>query len=203
MTTLVIPTTALAVKSPLQGHWTYSDWEKLPADGNRYEIIDGVLYVSTAPSLFHQWIVQQFYDLVGAPAKRAKLGVPFFAPVGVIMPNCDPVQPDFVFVLASNLSILKDRRIMGVPDLIVEALSPGTAAYDEDVKLKAYANAGVAEYAVIDPEKLTPRLYTLEKVSKYSAPREYSNEDIMSFSCLPTITLRVGDLFANAPDTSL
>jgi hypothetical protein len=44
MTTLVIPTDAPAVVGPSQGRWTYADWEGLPDDGNRYEIIDGVLY---------------------------------------------------------------------------------------------------------------------------------------------------------------
>jgi hypothetical protein len=44
MTTLVIPTEAPAVPGPPQGQWTYADWEDLPDDGNRYEIIDGVVY---------------------------------------------------------------------------------------------------------------------------------------------------------------
>ena len=55
MTSLAIPTeTALPVAGPPQGRWTNADWEALPSDGNRYEIIDGVLYMTTAPSNFHQ-----------------------------------------------------------------------------------------------------------------------------------------------------
>ena len=53
MTALVLPTDAPAVPGPPQGQWTYVDWETLPDDGNRYEIIDGVLYMTTAPSSFH------------------------------------------------------------------------------------------------------------------------------------------------------
>jgi len=53
MTALVIPTEAPAVPGPPQGQWTYADWEALP-DGNRYEFIDGVVDMTTAPSSFHQ-----------------------------------------------------------------------------------------------------------------------------------------------------
>jgi hypothetical protein len=60
MTALVLPTDAPAVPGPPQGQWTYADWEELPDDGNRYEIIDGVLYMTTAPSSFHQWIVNRY-----------------------------------------------------------------------------------------------------------------------------------------------
>ena len=59
MLTLAIPTDAPAVTGPPQGHWTYADWERLPDDGNRYEIIEGVLYVSDAPNYDHQFTVMQ------------------------------------------------------------------------------------------------------------------------------------------------
>jgi hypothetical protein len=48
----------LALRS-LGADWSRERWEQLPADGNRYEVIDGVLYVSTSPSLFHQWVIRQ------------------------------------------------------------------------------------------------------------------------------------------------
>jgi hypothetical protein len=44
-----------AVVGPPQSEWTAADWEALPEDGNRYEIIAGVLYMTTSPSLFHEW----------------------------------------------------------------------------------------------------------------------------------------------------
>jgi len=96
---LPVPTDAPAVKGPRQGDWTRSDWETLPEDGNRYEIIEGVLYMSTAPSFFHQWITKRLYRLVGIPAEDQGLALCIWAPIGVFMPGCDPVQPDFVVVL--------------------------------------------------------------------------------------------------------
>ena len=204
MATLVIPTNANTVKGPPQGQWTYDDWLNLPHDdGNRYEIIYGHLYMTTAPSSFHQWILQQLYDLVGSPAKSQGLAYPFFAPIGVIMPGADPVQPDFVLVLKERADIIRERRIMGVPDLIVEVMSPGSTTYDEHVKREAYAKAGVPEYAIIDPAARQVTVYRLDEPSKFHEPDIFAAEDALAFNCLPTISFTVGDLFEGAPDTTL
>jgi Uma2 family endonuclease len=82
MTALIVPTDAPAVAGPPQGHWTYADWETLPDDGNRYEVIDGVLYMTTAPSTFHQWIVKRLERYIGIPLEDQGLGVGF--PVVVV-----------------------------------------------------------------------------------------------------------------------
>ena len=203
MTALVLPTDAPAVPGPPQGHWTYANWEELPDDGNRYEIIDGVLYMTTAPSSFHQWIVNRLERHITIPAEDQGLAFGFPAPVGVIMPGCDPVQPDFVVVLTSRKSIFRQRRIRGVPDLVVEILSRGTKTYDQQVKLDAYARAGVPEYAIIDPSARTLSHFRLEAPGRYASPHVYGEAEVASFDCLPTISVPVGDLFAGAPDTTL
>ncbi len=204
MITLPILTAAgYSVRGPAQGNWTHADWEQLPDDGNRYEIIEGVLYMTTAPSFFHQWIIRRFDQYVGIPAEQQGLGFAATAPVGVLMPGCDPVQPDFVLVLKQNAAIIHDRRIRGVPDLIVEVISPGSSDYDEGVKLDAYAKAGVPEYVVVDPAARKLRLYALAAPGKFAEPREYGEGDSLSFACLPDISLKVSDLFANAPDTTV
>ncbi len=203
MTTLVIPTEeAYAVAGPRQGQWTYADWERLPDDGNRYEVIEGYLYITTAPSNFHQWIVQQLIELVGIPAKQQGLGFGFAAPIGVLMPGAEPVQPDYVVVLQNNVHIIHGGRIRGVPDLIVEVLSPGSVAYDQGVKLKAYERAQVPEYAVIDPAARTLTHYRLSE-GEYDEPQVFAEDDTITFDALPTITVPIAQLFAGAPDTTL
>jgi Uma2 family endonuclease len=203
MVTLVIPTDAASVKGPPQGQWTYADWETLLDDGNRYEVIDGVLYMSSAPSYFHQWIIKRLYRFWGARVEDEGLAYADFAPVGVLMPGCEPVQPDFVLVLAARKAIIHDRRIRGVPDLIVEVLSPGNSDFDKEVKLAAYASAGVPEYGIIDPAERTLSLYALQKPGTYHEPRIFNEGDSVTFACLPTIPLEMSQLFADAPDTSL
>lgn len=202
MPTLVIPTDAPVVAGPAQGRWRYADWETLPDDGQRYEIIGGVLYVTTAPSNFHQWIVASLMYEIGAPAREQRLAYLLPAPVGVLMPGCDPVQPDIVIVLQEHASIIHDRRIRGVPDLIVEVLSPSNAAYDLQIKLTAYAAAGLPEYAIVDPAARTLTRYRLEAPGRYQIAAVAGEGDTVAFDCLPTIRLAVAALFAGAPDTT-
>jgi Uma2 family endonuclease len=204
MRALVVATDAPTVVGPPQGRWTHAEWETLPHDdGNIYEIIDGVLYMTTAPSNFHQWIQQRLYRYLGIPAEDEGLGYAFTAPIGLLIPGCDPVQPDFVFVRQPNASIIRDRRIRGVPDLIAEILSPNNVVYDTQVKLLAYALAGVPEYAIIDPRSRSLDRYKLHSPGRYDGPQTYREADVVHFDCLPTIGLPVGNLFAGAPDTSL
>lgn len=203
MTALVVATDAPLVLGPAQGHWSYADWERLPAEGRRYEIIDGVLYMTTAPSTFHQWIIRRLERYIGIPAEDGQLAYCFPAPIGVLMAGCDPVQPDYVLVLHARSAIIRNGRIRGVPDLIVEVISPGSRAYDERIKLQAYAAAGVPEYAIIDPQTRSLSWYRLEAPGRYAAPIIATADESVTFACLPTIMLRVGDLFSGAPDVSL
>jgi Uma2 family endonuclease len=190
------------VNGPPQGQWTARDWENLPDDGNRYEIIKGVLYYSDVPSAFHQWIIGRLLKSVAFPAHDQKLGYGI-SYVGVIVSECDAFIPDFVLVLAERASIIYDRRIRDVPDLIAEVLSPGSTDYDEGVKLAAYANAGVPEYVVIDPTQRQLRLYALLHPGEYAEAQSFNEGDTVVFACLPTLPLAVSDLFAGAPDTTV
>jgi Uma2 family endonuclease len=101
------------------------------------------------------------------------------------------------------MSIIRDRRIRGVPDILVEILSPGNTAYDRQVKMEAYARAGVPEYAIVDPATRTVSHYRLEAPGRYADPQVHGAPEVMSFDCLPTIRVPVGELFAGAPDTTL
>lgn len=120
---MTVATPQLVLRSP-NGGWNYARWEtELPDNGNRYEVIDGVLYMTTAPSFFHQWIVQQLIERVGVPLRQQGSAYYVTAPVGLLMPGCDPVQPDFLIIRRENVGIIADRRVRGVPDLIAEKLS--------------------------------------------------------------------------------
>src|SRR3712207_9443149 len=64
--------------------WCYARWEQLPDDGNRYEVIDGVLYMTTAPSNFHRWIVRRLDRVVGIPLEDLGVAYVFTVPIGVL-----------------------------------------------------------------------------------------------------------------------
>lgn len=67
------------------------------------------------------------------------------------MPGCDQVQPDVVVIRTEDLGIIQQRRINGVPALLVEILSPGNSDTDTEIKRRAYARAGVPEYWIARP----------------------------------------------------
>lgn len=193
----------LLLRSP-DASWDYARWEQLPDDGNRYEVICGVLYMSTAPSQFHQWIVMQLIELVGLPAKRQGLAYPYMAPIGVLMPGCDPVQPDFLLIRQDRAEISPDQRIRGVPDLIAEVLSPTNPEQDTVVKRAAYARAGVPEYWIVRPATRDVLLCWQPDATlgDYTQSRLVAADaELVS----PTLTLRVpvGDLFSGAPNADL
>ena len=199
---MVIPTltTNQKIMGPPQGQWTYADWENVPDDDNRYEIIDGVLYRSDLPSTYHQWIVGQLLEYLAFPSKPNHHGI---HNVGVILSNWNIIVPDFVLVKTQNATVIVDKRIRGVPDLIAEVLSPGNKDYDEDVKLTAYAQAGVPEYVVIDAWKKQLRLYSQPMEGEYGALKKFNADDVVTFVCVPDLSLLVGDLFAGSPDETL
>lgn len=131
--------------------WNRARWEQLPDDGKRYEVIDGVLYMSTAPSPFHQWIVRQAARLLIQQLDDTGISIVLWSPIGLFMPGCDPVQPDLLVVHSSDQQMIGERSIEGVPALLVEVLSPSNPEQDLLVKRAAYARAGVPEYWILRP----------------------------------------------------
>ena len=184
--------------------WNRARWEQLPNDGNRYEVIDGVLYMTTAPSFFHQWIIRQIFLELYPQIDQTGVGLTIWSPIGVFMPQCDPVQPDLLVIPTNNLDIIHDRRIDGVPALIIEVLSPGNAEKDTDTKRKAYARAGLPEYWIVRPESRDVLVYTDPDVAlgDYSLSQKITPNDELISPTLP-IRVAISRFFAGAPDTTL
>jgi len=160
---LPVVTVAVPIVGPPQGRWTYADYAALPDDGNRYEIIAGVLYMTPAPGTGHQSISARVVTFLVTHVEFAGLGRVFAAPVDVELAPDTVVQPDIVVVLSANLDRITPSRIIGAPDLVVEILSPGTAGYDRREKQDAYARSGVGEYWIVDPGAQTVELLTLDQ----------------------------------------
>ncbi len=183
---------------PEQGFWTWDDYLRLPADGQRYEIIHGVLYVSPAPRLLHQLVTTRLTELLSAFVRRRRLGVVLTAPVDVLLPDvANPVQPDILFLSRDNLPDFEEAQsFQGVPDLVVEVLSRSTSRIDREVKLKAYEEAGVTEYWIVDPKLRTVVLYVLDDTRcEYREPERFGDDEIVRSTILETFALKVSELF--------
>ena len=141
---------------------TYSDYVQLtPPDSGHYQLIQGELITMTSPNTRHQSIILNIsFHLLSFLNKNA-LGTLFLSPMDVVMGEGDVYQPDILFILESNKHIIEETKINGVPDLIVEVLSPSNAYYDLVVKKKIYEKCGVREYWIVDPLQNTLDLYVL------------------------------------------
>jgi Uma2 family endonuclease len=149
--------------------------------------------------------VQRLVRFVGIPAEDAQTAFCVTAPVGVLMPGGDPVQPDFLLIRTANAGIIADRRIRGVPDLIVEVLSPGNPEQDTDIKCGAYARAGVPEYWIIRPHSRDLLVYWQPdfELADFAQVRLISADETLLSPTLAGIGDRVAELFSVAPDMSL
>lgn len=132
--------------------WNYESYANIPPDGKRYEVIDGELFVSPAPSSFHQTLSRRVQFALYEHIELAGRGHIFDAPIDVILSDIHIVQPDLALVLKNSMAKVVDRGIEGPPDLIVEILSPSTAKVDRSTKRSLYAASGVREYWLISPE---------------------------------------------------
>jgi len=126
---------------------TRDDLETMPDDGHRYELIDGTLVVTPAPSFRHQGIVGEMF-LVLRNACPSDLKV-LLAPFDVALTNDSVLQPDLLVAWWSDFT---DRDLPVAPVLAVEVLSPSTRRVDLTLKRSRYEAAGCPSYWVVDPD---------------------------------------------------
>jgi Uma2 family endonuclease len=141
--------------------WTYERYCQLPDDGQRYEVIDGALYVTPAPRLRHQTVSRRLQDKLYDLEKRGE-GWVFDAPTDLLMPGCTPVQPDLLYLGPHQREALQENFVQGVPELIVEILSSSSVRRDRVVKLNRYASSGVLHYWLLDPAACTVECFQLD-----------------------------------------
>ncbi len=189
------PTIDDAYWPPPQGEWTYEDYVRLPDNGFRYEVIRGELYMSPAPSINHQRTVAALFQHLNQFIMNHQSGECLFAPIDVNLPDLtSPVQPDVVFISKENAGIIQENTIEGIPDLVVEVLSPGTARYDRKTKFEVYAEAGISEYWLADPDSFTIEVYVL-RGQAYALLGKFGREEQTRSEVLPDFTIPVKDVF--------
>ena len=136
-------------------------YQMLP-EGTLVELINGVLYMSPSPVSAHQRVLLKITSSLVEYVEANDLGEIFIAPFDVYLDDhSNAVQPDIIFVGKEKASIVQDH-IHGVPDLLIEILSPGSRIYDEKKKKELYEQFGVHEYWIIDPSTKETIGYTLQ-----------------------------------------
>lgn len=139
-------------------------YKKLP-EGTLAELIDNVLYMSSSPVVPHQILIKLLVRQLFEKVDDAHKGIVFFAPLDVYLDEVsNAVQPDIIVVLQENRHIVDPQgHIHGVPDMLIEILSPGNRNHDLKRKKDLYERFGVREYWIVDPDSKLAIGYTLEK----------------------------------------
>jgi Uma2 family endonuclease len=143
---------------------TVADLDIMPDDGNRYELIEGELFVSRSPSLRHQSVSGNFFHSIKTYLIENPIGEIWATP-GVIFSEFSGVIPDLVFVSHQRRNeIAAGDRITGAPNLVIEIVSPGAENERRDrlAKRQLYGKHGVKEYWIVDFEKRPIEVYLLQ-----------------------------------------
>ncbi len=157
---------------------TYKEYEALPADGRRYELHEGELSVTPAPSPHHQLIIGNLHILLRQHVNSRNLGEVFLSPLDCILGETTVVQPDLVYLDHGRLSIVSARGLEGPPTLVAEILSPTTTLIDRSTKQQLYARYGVPYYWIVDPEARTIEAYGLREGGYQLAARVSGREGV-------------------------
>lgn len=178
--------------------WTYERYLELPDDGNRYEVIEGKLYVSPSPTTIHQILSKRLlFELYRL--ELAGEGFVFAAPMDLKMEGASPVQPDLMYFKNDQKGQVKKKFLTGAPFLIVEIQSPSTASRDRVIKLRNYAKNKVAHYWLLDPEAATLEMLRLDG-DGYRVDTVLGAEDRHCPPGLAGVEIDMAKLFADLPE---
>jgi len=178
------------VATGLKTRLDYDDYCAIPPDGKRYELLDGQVQVTPAPSPLHQRLVlrlaRALQDHFEEPAEV------FVSPIDVILTPHDVVQPDLVVV--TDPSQVSTRGIEGAPLLVIEVLSPATTVYDRTTKAQRYAALGIPHYWLVDPETRSIQCFRRREAA-YQPVGSFGPEDTLTHPDFPDLRLGLAALW--------
>jgi Uma2 family endonuclease len=174
--------------------FTYEDLQHVPPDRNRYEIVDGELFVTPAPRPLHQRIVLNLSAELRQFVRKHRIGEVFVAPLDVMFASTTVLEPDVIFVSQARLHIIGERNLSGPPDLVVEVLSESTAKLDREIKPKQYALYGVPEFWRVDPEGKSVEIFRL-KEGEYELAARLGFGETVSSPLFPGLSLPVSSFW--------
>lgn len=184
---------------------TYREFREMEFDDNdtfQYELLDGEIMKKSSPTPWHQRLSGNLYTVLRQYVTEKKLGEVFYAPIDVFLNDYNAPQPDLVFVSEAKKSLITNDGIMGVPDLVVEIISPSSVKRDRFQKRGIYERFAVPEYWIADPQNQEIEVYTLSAAGRYELFCMATVQDLargegfmLSSSVLPDLKIDVRTLF--------
>jgi Uma2 family endonuclease len=167
----------------------------------RYELIDGEIYLLASPSFNHQVVVNEiawhFYNYFkGKPCRSltAPLDVRLFGFATKFEEDPNVVQPD-VIVICDEDKVNEDNKYEGIPTLIVEVLSPSTKGKDMAAKLNLYMKSGVLEYWIVDLESKSIFQYSFSQERDIKNLNTLREEDTVKSTVFEGLEIPLRDIF--------
>jgi Uma2 family endonuclease len=139
----------------VKSRWTVAERDQLPDDGKRYEVIDGELFVTPAPTWRHQAAVSVLHAMLVDYLEQQRVGVVLPAPADVVFAHDRGVQPDLFVVPRVDGRRPEHFNEVGRLLLAIEILSPSTARADRVAKRRLYREQQVPEYWIVDLDART------------------------------------------------
>ncbi len=155
---------------------TYADLLREFPSETRVELINNEIFMPPAPSFEHQIISKKTFKVFDFFVESKDLGQIIYAPFDVILDEYTVVQPDIVFISKEHLEKITSRGLRGVPDLVVEIISPSTFHRDSVEKFQLYERFGVREYWLVEPANQVIEVFSLEQ-GKYVLHSFVSSEE--------------------------
>ncbi len=173
--------------------FTAADYREMPDDGKRYQLVEGELIMAPAPNTFHQIVQGNLLYLLKSYLQRHPIGTVLGAPCDVYLDEHNVFQPDVLYVSGEHAARIRDEGIHGAPDLVVEILSPSSAAIDRR-KRAHFAAAGTVEFWQIDPAlRQIQRFVFAENVAKPIALID--EPEAFASTLFPGLTVATADVF--------
>jgi len=145
---------------------TWREFVALP-DDDRRELIDGVLLEIDVPTKLHEWIVATLVFHLGGWAMQRRAGIVLASGYKIRVRDDRGFMPDVQYFRRGGRPLPSEGLDDGAPDLAVEVVSPTSGRYDRIEKLHGYAEIGVPEYWIVDPERQTLERFVLDACGAY------------------------------------
>ena len=143
----------------------FSEMQFDDTDDFQYEIINGEMIRKSAPAPIHQEVLKNLLYIIETHNRLQKIGKLFCAPIDVFLDDYNKLQPDLVFISEKNKNIITNDGIMGVPDLVIEIISPTSVIRDRIEKKNVYERFAIPEFWLVDPQNKAIEIYTLKNNS--------------------------------------
>lgn len=180
---------------PSQGQWSEQEYLALPTN-HLVEFSDGRVEVLPMPTTSHQRIVLYLYRLLASFLEVSGRGSVLTAPLPVRLWEGKYREPDVVVMLAEHEERIREQY-WDVPDLVIEVVSPVNRAHDTEIKRREYAQAGIPEYWIVDPEEATITVLTLG-VGEYVVDGAFAAGETVQSRLLSGFEVSVDDVWAAA-----